>query len=121
VTFDEHDDRACTEYVMSGRVMREVKTGVDKELPPPMNSGTERLLRDIGMAPLLTDLPWMRRERVDSNYRRTIRELEALIAEGDAWAPFYQALLEGAVAGLALINEIEDMVDESLRGPEIRS
>jgi hypothetical protein len=94
--------------VTFGRIREVSHLNPQAKLPPPMTVG-------------LRELPWMRRERIDSHLRRSMNELEALIADGDAWAPYYQSLRDGLEAGLALINGIENLVDESLRGHSIKA
>jgi hypothetical protein len=87
--------------------MREVLTGRDDRLPPPM-------FREMG------SLPWMRRERIDGYLRKAQYELEALMEEGDGYKDEYETLAHGCGLAVACIGEIEDAVDESLTGHSIR-
>lgn len=56
----------------------------------------------------VTDLPWMRRGRVDSNIRRAIGDLRALAVEDDTFASSYRAMAEAFDACVKLLDAIED-------------
>jgi hypothetical protein len=88
--------------------MREVLTGRDKQFPAPMP-----MFRAMG------ELPWMRRERIDGNLRRSMYELESLIEEHDGFEEQYQGMIDGLQACVSLIDTIEDIVDDRLRGKTI--
>ncbi len=73
--------------------MRDVSHADATELPPPMP---------------LTDLPWMRRERLDGCLRRSLYELRALAKEDVRWQSEYTLLAAYAEAAVQIVDLIED-------------
>lgn len=111
MTFHEHDSRACSEYVMSGRAIPApiVDRDPGDETPEAFTKPELRLLADINKAVALGDLPWMRRERIDSHTRRAIYELRSLSLEEPVWASTYGALADTFEAAANLIQAVEDL------------
>jgi hypothetical protein len=60
-------------------------------------------------------LPWMRRERADSNIRHAIGELRALAVEDDRWKEQYRSLADAFESALMLLDAIENTEDHSRR------
>jgi hypothetical protein len=56
----------------------------------------------------MTDLPWMRRERIDGNLRRVVHELRQLVKEDQRWDTQYEAMADACEGALLLVNAIED-------------
>ena len=55
------------------------------------------------------ELPWVRRERADSHFRKALAEIQALIAEDPAWTRQYETLAYGIEAAISLLDLIEDV------------
>jgi hypothetical protein len=62
-------------------------------------------------APLVHELPWMRRERCDANIRRAIAELRDLARCGDGYVVQYTSLADAFESAIKLLDAIEDTED----------
>jgi hypothetical protein len=65
-------------------------------------------MTELRLAPPLRDLPWMRRQRIDSNIRRSIGELRALALEDTDFSRSYVAMAAAFEGAIELLDAISD-------------